>query len=141
MNPGLFNKRIKFFKETVVQNEFAGSETSMIAVPNVSPDAADQSATFGSLEPIRQYNQFAIEAGASILNGDRILKIRRRAGFYPSKDMIFQDISDPSNASPDTYTIVTVLPYWPGTKSAFQNSQESAYHDQYFIYIIGVKRS
>ena len=143
MNPGLFNKRIRFFVETATQNEYGGSVTTLTPLSNVSPDAkdGDHTATWGALEPIRQYHQFAIEAGASVMNGDRFLKIRKRASFYPTKDMVFQDISDPNNTNPDTYTIISVLPYWPGAKASFQNGQETAYHDQYFVWMLGVKRN
>lgn len=141
MNPGQFNKRIKFLQETTTQNQYLGAETVLTPVTNVSSGGSDNSVTFGSLEPIRQYHQFAIEAGASVLNQDIILKIRKRAGFEPTKSMVFQNVSDPDNENPDTYTILTILPYWPGAKAAFQNNQESVYHDEYFLYIIGVKRN
>lgn len=137
MNPGLFNKRIKFLQETAPTDEFGGANPVLAPVPNVS-DATDPSTTWGSLEPIRQYHQFAIEAGASVMNGDKILKIKKRAAFTPNKSMVFQDVSNPGIT--ETYTIVTVSPYWPGTKSGFQNNQETTYHDQYFLYIVGVRR-
>lgn len=140
MNPGLFNKRIKFLKETSTQNEYGGAVTTLTPVANVS-NGSDTSVTWGALEPIKQNNQFAMEAGASILNGDRILKIRKRDGFYPEKNMLFQDVSEPGNPNPDTYTIVSILPYWPGTKASFQNNQETAYHDQYFVFMLGIKRN
>jgi SPP1 family predicted phage head-tail adaptor len=126
MNPGVFNKRIKFIQVSSTQNEFGGA----------APIETDILTTWGSLEPVRQYNQWAIEAGASVLNQDRILKIRYRESFQPSKSMLFIDESAPDTA----YTIHAISPYWPGTKTGFEVADDKVYQDKRYLYIVGVKR-
>jgi len=44
------------------------------------------------------------------------------------------------NTPGDIYTIHAILPYYPGTKSAFQNSSSKTYKDKNFVFILGVKR-
>lgn len=125
MNPGQFNKRITFMQQSYTTNDSGGT----------TPSLTDILTTWGSLEPFRQYNQAAIEAGANVAHGDRILKIRYRNSFQPDKTMQFRD-----EAAPDVYyTIASIIPYWPGTKTTFENSQETVYHDKNFVYIVGIK--
>ena len=128
MNPGKLNHRIKFTQLIAsIPDSFGG----------VTAIQTELLTTWGSLEPIKQYQQLALEGFASVLNGDRILVIRYRKGFTPSKDMIFEDLNTPG----DTYTIHSILPYWPGSASAFQNSQSTPYQDTNFVFILGTKRS
>lgn len=126
MNPGKLNHRIKFSQPTVVISPSGGQ----------TPSYTEVLTTWGSLEPIRQYSQLAQEAGASVLNGDKQLVIRRRDSFTPTKDLIFEDLNNPG----DIYTVHAILPYWEGAQSKFQNSQSAPYHDQYYIFIFGRKR-
>lgn len=125
MNPGKLNKRIRFQLITNTKNQFGGT----------TPVVTNSLVTWGSLSPIRQYNQVAIEAGATVLNGDIILIIRYRKGWQPLKNMLFMDESTPNIV----YIIKSILPYYPGIKTTFENSQNKPYQDKLFIYIVGVK--
>lgn len=135
MNPGKLNHRIRFAQLTAVGDGYGGASAS--ETPVVCSQSEPTDVTWGSLEPIKQWNQFAIEQGASVLNGDRMLVIRYRAAFTPTKDMIFEDLNHPG----DTYMVKSVTPYYPGTRSIFQNSQQQVYKDNVFIFILGIKRS
>jgi hypothetical protein len=134
MNPGKLNHRIQFALETSVPNTYGGVSISL--VPVVCSETVPTDVTWGDLQPIRQYHQSAIEAGANVMNGDKVLKIRYRKMFYPTKGMIFYDLNNPG----DTFTVHAILPYDPGTKSAFQSNQSTVYKDQIFIFILGIKR-
>lgn len=136
MNPGKLNHRIQF-SQTSPSTPDASGGVNEIITPVVCSDTTPTNVTWGSLEPIKQYNQLAIEAGASILNGDKILVIRYRNMFQPTKSMIFEDLNNPG----DIYTVHSITPYYPGTKASFQNTQAVVYKDQVFIFILGVKRS
>lgn len=137
MNPAKLNHRIRF-------SQLIGSEPDEFGGVNVvyepvecSTNTTDTSVTWGSLEPIKQYQQMSLEGSASVLNGDKILVIRYRKNFTPAKDMIFEDLNTPG----DIYTIHSILPYWPGTASSFQNTQNKVYKDTNFVFILGIKRS
>jgi SPP1 family predicted phage head-tail adaptor len=125
MNPGKLNKRIQFIELTNVKNNYGG--TTPVQTPSIE--------TWGSLEPIRQYNQMAIEAGATAENGDRIMIVRYRKGWQPKANMLFVNLTEPNIV----YTIKTISPYYPGTKAIFQNAQDSVYQDQQYIYVVGVR--
>lgn len=125
MNPGKLNRRIQFIELTSQKNEYGG--TTPFQTPSIE--------TWGSLEPIRQYNQIAIEAGATAENGDRIMVIRYRASWQPKVNMLFVNQSEPGIV----YTIKSISPYYPGTVSNFQNKQETVYQDQKYIYIVGIR--
>lgn len=128
MNPGKLNHRIKFTQLTgSTPDEFGG----------VTAIQTELLTTWGSLEPIKQYQQYSLQGAASILNGDKILIIRNRAAFTPAKDMIFEDL----NNAGDVYTIHSILPYWPGTSVGFQSNQQTTYRDNFFTFILGIKRS
>lgn len=128
MNPGQLNHRVKFSQlNGNTQNEFGGS----------TPTEKVILTTWGRLEPIKQYNQWANEAGASYLNGDKMLVIRYRSGFTPTKDMIFEDLNNPG----DTYTVRSVSPFWPGVKQAFESQQSTVYKDNVYVFILGIKRT
>ena len=118
MNPGQFNHRIKF-TELVASTPGATGAVTVNHIPVVCSQTAPTDTTWGSLEPIKQWNQVAIEAGASVLNGDRVLVLRYRDGWQPTKNMIFEDMEHPG----DVYTVHSILPYYPGSKSTFQNKQ------------------
>lgn len=137
MNPGKLNHRIRFSQlSNTGPDEFGG--VNVVYEPVVcSTNTSDASVTWGSLEPIKQYQQVALEGSASVLNGDKILVIRFRKDFTPKKDMIFEDLNTPG----DTYTIHSILPYWPGTSNQFQGAQSSVYKDRNFIFILGIKRA
>lgn len=135
MNPGKLNHRIRFAEKGVASTDAYGGVT-VSETPCVVSEVEPTDVTWGSLEPIRQYNQAALEAGANILRGDKTLIIRYRNNWQPKKDMIFEDL----NNAGDIYTVHAILPYWPGTKPGFQNSQDTVYRDKNYIYIVGVKR-
>jgi head-tail adaptor len=135
MNPGKLNHRIKFSQQTGTPiNEYGGS--TPVYTPAVCSDTVPTDVTWGSLEPIKQWNQAAIEAGANILNGDKVLIIRYRKNFTPTKSMIFEDLNNPG----DIFTVHSILPYYPGSKSSFENNQQTVYKDQVFVFILGKKR-
>lgn len=136
MNPGKFNHRIKFSQVTSGEaNEYGGVDPTLVPVVCSQTDPTDT--TWGSLEPIKQWNQAAIEAGANVLNGDKMLVIRWRSSFQPTKSMIFEDLNNPG----EIYTVHSITPYYPGTKASFQNAQDTVYKDQVFVFILGKKRS
>jgi hypothetical protein len=64
------------------------------------------------------------------------LIIRYRKNFTPTKDMIFEDLNNPG----DIYTVHAISPYYPGTKAMYQNSQQTVYKDNVFVFILGIKR-
>ncbi len=125
MNPGQLNRRVKFIELTSAKNEYGGT----------TPQRTTALETWGSLSPVRQYNQIAIEAGATAGNGDIILIIRYRNAFEPKINMLFIDKQTPDVV----YTIKSILPYYPGSKVTFENSDTKPYQNKYFIYIVGVK--
>lgn len=134
MNPGKLNHRIRFAQLTATVNDYGYTPPVETAV--VCSQTAPTDVTWGNLEPIKQYDQFAIELGASVLNGDRALIIRHRNNFTPTKDMIFEDLNNPG----DIYTIKAISPYYPGTKIAFQSNQQQVYKDNVWVFILGIKR-
>jgi len=135
MNPGKLNHRIRFFQETSTQNSSGGAVATN--VPVVCSQTIPTDVTWGDLQPIKQYHQWAIEAGASVLNGDKTLVIRYRKAFTPTKSMLFEDLNNPG----DIYTVHAISPFYPGTKSSFQNTEATVYKDQVFVFILGIKRS
>lgn len=126
MNPGKLNHRIKFSRIVSTQNEYLGANTSF--EPVVVSDTDTPDTTWGDLRPIQQRDQLALEAGASVLNGDRVLKIRYRPNFTPTKDMVFEDVQEAQQ-----YTIHAILPY-------DEKSKNDVFEDKKFIYILGKKR-
>lgn len=134
MNPGKLNHRLRFSQETDTINDAGGSTESEI--PVVCSDTVPTDVTWGSVEPIKQWNQQAMEAGANVFNGDRMIVIRFRMTFTPTKSMLIYDLNNPG----DVYTVHSLLPFDPGTKSSFQNSQQTPYKDQKFVFILGKKR-
>lgn len=127
MNPGKLNHRIRFIQLTQTQNEYLGSEVA--EMPVICSDIAPTDVTWGDLQPIRQNDQLALEAGASVLNGDRVLKIRYRASWQPEKDMLFEDATE----SGIKYTVHSILPY-------DEKNKNGVFQDKKFIYILGIKR-
>lgn len=136
MNPGKLNHRIKFSQEVSSANPNGSGGQVITFEPVVCSDTAPTDTTWGDLQPIKQYNQLAIEAGASLLNGDKMLVMRYRKNFTPTKSMIFEDLNNPG----DVYTVHSISPYYPGQKAAFQNTESTVYKDQVFIFILGKKR-
>jgi len=134
MNPGKLNHRLRFSQEVSAQNSAGGYSVSEIAV--ICSDTAPTDTTWGSVEPIKQWNQQAMEAGANVFNGDRMIVIRWRGMFTPTKSMLIYDLNNPG----DVYTVHSLLPFDPGTKAAFQNNQQVTYKDQKFVFILGKKR-
>lgn len=137
MNPGKLNHRIKFSQEVSTPNPNGAGGQIVTTIPVVCSETTPTDTTWGDLQPIKQWNQLAIEAGASVLNGDRTLVIRYRQGFYPTKSMIFEDLNNPG----DIYTVHSILPTYPGSKSTFQNADAAVYKDQVFVFILGKKRA
>lgn len=134
MNPGKFNHRIRFMQETTAPDGYGGVTVSF--VPVVCSDNVPTDVTWGDLQPIKQWNQLALEAGASVLNGDRTLIIRYRKNFTPDKSMLFEDLNTPG----ELYTVHSISPYYPGSKSNFQNNDQQVYNDNVFVFILGKKR-
>lgn len=120
MNPSRLNHRITFTQLTTETNEFGGA----------TPIRVELLTTWGSLEPIKQYQQWALEGGASVLNGDKILIIRYRDGFQPDKDMLFTD-----GENGDEYTVHSIHPYYE------KSGKQKIYKDREFVMLLGVKRS
>lgn len=135
MNPGKLNHRIKFSQTTQTTNPSGGQVVTEVAV--VCSDSTPTDTTWGDLQPIRQYNQWALESGASVLNGDKILIIRYRKDFQPTKSMLFEDMETPG----DVYTVHAISPYYQGQKQSFQNNEQTVYKDKVFVFILGKKRS
>jgi len=126
MNPGKLNHRIKFSRLVSTQNESLGAEVSF--EPVVVSDTDTPDTTWGDLRPPRYNDQLALEAGASVLNGDRVLKIRYRNSFQPTKDMMFEDVQQAQK-----YTVHAILPY-------DEKKKNDVFKDREFIYILGKKR-
>lgn len=136
MNAGKLNHRIKFSQIiSGVPDEFGGITPTII--PVVCSETSPTDVTWGSLEPIKQWNQQAMEAGANVFNGDKMLVIRYRSNFTPTKSMIFEDLNNPG----DMYDIHSIIPYWPGAKQTFQGTKDPVYKDQVYIFILGKKRA
>lgn len=138
MNPGKLNHRIKFSIETSTENPSGGSAVTV--VPCVCSDTAPTDVTWGDLQPMSRagvYNQLSVELGATAFNESKILVIRYRKTFTPTKAMIFEDLNYPG----DVYTVHSIVPYYPGTKSTFQNSQSMVYKDNVYVFIVGIKRT
>jgi SPP1 family predicted phage head-tail adaptor len=129
MNPGQFNKRVQFLQITYVKNEFGGT------TPNLTPILT----TWGALTPYREYRQSVMQAGATTLESNIVLKIRYRDSFQPNESMKFRDVSDSDDVNSPIYSIVSVLPYYPGAKLTFENNQETVYQDRLFRWIVGTK--
>lgn len=129
MNIGRLNHRIKFSRITITQNDSGGAVSTL--EPVVVSEYEPTDVTWGELKPVTQRNQLALEAGASVLNGDKILLIRKRALFTPEKEMLFEDL----NNAGDVYTIHAILPYYE------QSSKQDPYKDNEYIIILGTKRN
>jgi len=121
MNPAKLNHRIKFIGLSAPTPDEYGGVTAI---------ETDLLITWGSLVPVKQSNQLALEAGASVLNGDKILIIRKRNSFIPAKDMKFQDLNNPS----DTYTVHSIFPI------VESQSKNTPFNDNWYIQILGIKR-
>ncbi len=134
MNAGQFNHRIKFSKEVTTLDQYGGGAPELI--PEYVSDTYPNDTTWGALEPIKQWNQMALQLGETDFNQTRILTLRYRNNWQPEKDMVFEDL----NHAGDIYTIHSILPYYPGSKSTFQNSQKTVYKDNVYIFIVGIKR-
>lgn len=126
MNPGKLNHRIKFSRLVSTQNESMGAVAAFEAVTVSDTDTPDT--TWGDLRPPRYNDQLALEAGASVLNDDKVLKIRYRTNFTPTKDMMFEDVQ-----AGQKYTVHAIIPYDEKTKNG-------VFEDKKFIYILGKKR-
>ncbi len=122
MNPGKLNTRITFSEITSTKNIYGGT----------TPTRTDILTTWGSLEPVKAFNQIALEAGATVMNEDRICVIRYRASFTPKANMQFRD----DNNEGVVYTIKSITPYYPSTLSRVPNGP---YQDKLYVYIVGVK--
>lgn len=129
MNSARLNHRIKFSQITITQNDSGGAVSTLVpvAVSEINPTDV----TWGELKPVSARNQLALDAGASVLNGDKILMIRKRAMFTPEKDMLFEDLNTPG----DVYTIHAILPYYEN------EYKQQPYRDSEYITILGTKRN
>lgn len=140
MNPGKLNHRLKFSQQTGMSNTSGGTTVSLS--PLVLSDTAPTDVTWGSLEPIKQWNQLVMNAAASVLDQDRICIIRYRVLFGSSpaiffKDTEFEDLNNPGIF----YMVHSVLPYQPGSKSTFQNTDQQVYKDNVWVFMLVKVRS
>lgn len=76
-DPGRFRFKLSFFQETSVQSVYGGTTAGWTFILT----------TQAVQEKISSKNQFAIEAGASVLNQDCYFVTRYRSDFEPKKDM------------------------------------------------------
>lgn len=135
MNPGKLNHRLKFSKQVSTINNSGGSDVSL--VPLIVSQTLPIDVTWASLEPIKQWNQLAIEAGASVMTQDRVAVIRYRSMFGSNpgaffKGTVFEDLNHPGMI----YMFHSILPYQPGSKSTFQNTDQSVYKDNVFVFML-----
>lgn len=137
MNPGKLNHRIKFSLETSTVDQFGG--VSVVSHPVVCSDTVPTDTTWGSLEPMSNrsaYNQLFVELGATVFNLSKMLAIRWRKSFTPTKAMIFEDLNNPG----DIYTVHAIMPYYPSVKTTMVSNDQKPFKDQVFILIVGIKR-
>lgn len=134
MNPGKLNHRLKFSQQVSSKNDSGGA--TVTTIPVVISDSAPTDTTWGSLEPIKQWEQVRLEGFATVLDSDRVAIIRYRQSVQITKSMIFEDLNNPGNV----YTVHSILPYQPGTKSTFQNIDQQVYKDQVYVFILAKLR-
>lgn len=79
-DPGRLRYTLAFSKQESTQNEFGNSE--VVNVPDKTWKAAKLQ--------IGSYDQYALQAGANLLNNDVYFVIRYRKDWYPEQDMIVQ---------------------------------------------------
>lgn len=84
-DPGDFNHKILFYVEGVTIDQY-GDQVLSTELANIPVTGI-----WAKRTEIKDYNQTAIQAGASIENKDRIFTIRSRKDFYPSKPMLIKD--------------------------------------------------
>lgn len=77
IDPGQLRHTLIFTIETATDNGSGGTTVLEQTLLN----------TKGAVKEISQYNQMALQAGATVFNGDKFFIIRNRDGFYPSKVM------------------------------------------------------
>jgi len=139
MNPSKLNHRLKFSQLTESTNDYGGQEVTQ--VPLVVSTGTDTDTTWASVEPIKQWQTLAIQAGASVMTEDRIVVLRYRNLFGPDAslffiDTIFEDLNNPGSM----YTIHSVLPYQPGSKTTFQNTDAKPFKDNVWVFMVAKKR-
>ena len=83
-DPGRLRNPVLFLQEQPFDDGFGGTTVSEVEVLS----------TFAGKERISQYNQMALEAGATVFNGDAFFIIRHRSSFYPQKDMKLKNNGD-----------------------------------------------
>jgi len=134
MNPGKLNHRLKFSQQVSIPNDSGGA--TVTTTPVVISDTVPTDTTWGSLEPIKQWEQVRLEGFATVLDSDRVAVIRYRKSVQITKSMIFEDLNNPGNV----YTVHSILPYQPGSKSTFQNTDQQVYKDQVYVFILAKLR-
>lgn len=77
-DPGRLNRKISFVKYVSAKQPSGGTVQAENVLLN----------TFAGQDKVSDYNQMAIQAGATIENKPTYFTIRNRAGFYPDKTMI-----------------------------------------------------
>jgi len=135
MNPGKLNHRLQFKRQVSTQNDSGGSVLTYTDLVVSETDPIN--VTWGSLEPIKQWNQLAIEAGASVMTQDRVCILRYRALFGNNPGAFFkastiEDLNNPGNV----YMFHSILPYQPGSKSTFQNTDQQVYKDRVWVFML-----
>jgi SPP1 family predicted phage head-tail adaptor len=76
-DPGRLRFKIDFYAEDYTDNDSGGQVVNPALILS----------TFAAQEDIREGNQAALEAGATVFNQDCFFIIRHRKDFYPSKGM------------------------------------------------------
>lgn len=76
-DPGRLRHKVKFKKQTSAPDGYGGTTVTEVIVLE----------TFAGKEKVNQFNQMAIQAGATLFNKAMYLIIRNRKDFYPNKDM------------------------------------------------------
>lgn len=85
-DPGDFRHKLLFYDESTTTNQYGSQKLSLILTEGIPPVG-----TWSKRDNIKDYNQFAIQAGATIGSEDKIFTIRFRKGFYPKKAMLIKD--------------------------------------------------
>lgn len=92
-DPGRLNHTVNFYLQTTVPNTSGGTTVSTVL----------SLSTRGAKLDIREGDQLAIQAGASLLEESCYYVIRNRKEWYPEKDMVVEDGSA-------RYTLRAIIP-------------------------------
>lgn len=93
IDPGRLIYNISFYQQTAVSNDSGGTTVGRTLALS----------TKAARSEIREGNELALEAGASVLNQDCYYTIRFRKNFYPEKDM-------DAEVNGKIYTVRAIIP-------------------------------